>query len=82
MSGRCQESAWKVSGRCQKVLECVRKMSVSCTEGSGEYKESQLQARSSQERCRQGRTGQFRTSPFKRGQARTGQVMSGQVRIG
>ena len=44
VSERCLEGDWKVSGRCQ--------------EGPGEYEESQLKARLSQDRLSQGRSTQ------------------------
>ena len=78
MSGRCQESAWKVSGRCQKVLECVRKMSVSCTEGSGENHNYRLgQVRKGVARAGQVNSEQVHSREVKLGQVKLCQVKSG-----
>ena len=68
-SSRCVEGVWRVSGRClkgvTKVLEDVWKVYKGCIEGSGEYKDSLLKARSRQDRCskaNQDRSTQDRTS--------------------
>ena len=45
-----------------KVLEGVWKVSACCKEGSGEYKESLLKARSSQDRCCHDKSSQNRSS--------------------
>ena len=81
MSGGCPEVSGRYLECITKVLEDVWKVSACCKEGSEEYKESLLKARSSQDRCSQGRKSQFRTGPFQKGQARTGQVMPGRVKM-
>ena len=55
-------------------------MCACCKQDSGDYKESQLKARSSQGMCSQ--DSQVRIGQVRRDQARTGQVKSGQVKSG
>ena len=55
VSGGCLEGVTKVLEDVWKAFEC-------CKEGSGEYKESLLKARSSQDRCSQDMSSQDRSS--------------------